>query len=52
MFMAKCDQLAEEHEKFMYKLINRKNFGEDEIVEKFKQEIKTFNHLNSVLAHV
>jgi hypothetical protein len=36
MFMSKCDQLAEEHEKFMFKLINRKNFGDDEIVLKFK----------------
>ena len=35
MFMAKCDQLVEEHEKFMYKLINRKDFGDEDNVNKF-----------------
>jgi hypothetical protein len=52
MFMNLCDKLSEEHTKFMFTLVHRKNFGIEENVNKFKYELLRYNHLTSILGHL
>lgn len=46
-----CDSLTDEHTKFMFTLVNRVDYGKEENVDKFKQEILLFNELAAVLSH-
>jgi hypothetical protein len=51
MFMHVCDFLTEEHQKYMFTLINRKNYGVVENVNKFKREVVRFNDFSATLVH-
>ena len=51
MMMNLCDRLSEEHQKFMFSLVSRKNYSQSETVDKFKSELLRMNELSSVLAH-
>ena len=51
MVMITISTLSEEHTKFMHTLTNRKNFGIQENVDKFKTEVVRFNELSASLVH-
>ena len=51
MIMNVCDKLAEEHQKYMFTLVSRKHFSDDDVIDKFKLEILRFNHFGKTLAH-
>jgi hypothetical protein len=46
-----CDRLGEEHQRFMFTLVHKKNFTVQENLDKFKTELLRFNQLSSILAH-
>ena len=51
MIVVQCDQLIEEHQRFMFTLVHKKNFAVQENIHKFREELMRFNHFSSVLAH-
>lgn len=52
MFLNACEVLVEEHQKFMFTLVNRKNYAIQENVDKFKEELVRFNHFSAIVAHI
>lgn len=51
MVMNVCEKLSEEHQKFCFSLVSRKNYNDEEVVDKFKHEITRFNHFGKTLTH-
>ena len=51
MMYVVCDRLTEDHTQYMYTLVNRKNYGIQENVDKFKTEVVKFNPLIINLTH-